>query len=79
MLGVQSAAQVRMSDLSRRLCMQGISVNAVCPGYVDTDMTSHRGVKAVEDGADTPVWVALLPPSQVVTESFFQERQPFEW
>ena len=59
--------------------MQGITVNAVCPGYVDTDMTSHRGVKAVADGADTPVWVALLPPSEAVTESFFQERQHLEW
>ena len=54
-------------------------VNAVCPGYVNTDMTSGKGPKPVADGADTPVWAALLPPSKKVTGHFFQEREEWKW
>ncbi|KAL8500084.1 hypothetical protein ACS0TY_019905 [Phlomoides rotata] len=36
-------------------------VNCVCPGYVDTDMNFHTGILTVEEGAETPVRVALLP------------------
>ncbi|GIY73899.1 carbonyl reductase 1 [Caerostris extrusa] len=35
----------------------------VHPGYVDTDMTSHKGVLTPEQGAEAPVYLALLPPN----------------
>ncbi|KAJ8298460.1 hypothetical protein KUTeg_024991, partial [Tegillarca granosa] len=34
-----------------------------CPGYVDTDMTSHKGHKTIDQGADTPLYLAMLPPN----------------
>ncbi|XP_047004628.1 carbonyl reductase [NADPH] 1-like [Schistocerca americana] len=37
-------------------------VNAVHPGYVDTDMTSHKGPLTIEEGAVAPLHCALLPP-----------------
>ncbi|KAG8199460.1 hypothetical protein JTE90_000325 [Oedothorax gibbosus] len=40
-----------------------IVVNAVHPGYVDTDMTSHRGPLTPDQGAEAPVYCALLPPN----------------
>ncbi|CAG2210735.1 CBR1 [Mytilus edulis] len=40
---------------------EDIVVNACCPGYVDTDMSSHKGPKTIEQGADTPVYLAMLP------------------
>ena len=36
-------------------------VNCVHPGYVDTDMTSHKGILTIEQGAAAPSWLALLP------------------
>jgi NAD(P)-dependent dehydrogenase (short-subunit alcohol dehydrogenase family) len=38
-----------------------IKVNAADPGYVATDMNAHQGVRSVEQGAATPVRLALLP------------------
>jgi NAD(P)-dependent dehydrogenase (short-subunit alcohol dehydrogenase family) len=38
-----------------------IKVNAADPGYVATDMNQHQGVRSVEQGAATPVRLALLP------------------
>ncbi|KAG8199458.1 hypothetical protein JTE90_000324 [Oedothorax gibbosus] len=40
-----------------------IVVNAVNPGYVDTDMTSHKGPLTPDQGAEAPVYCALLPPN----------------
>ncbi|XP_042898893.1 carbonyl reductase [NADPH] 1 isoform X2 [Parasteatoda tepidariorum] len=39
-----------------------IIINAVHPGYVNTDMTSHRGPLIPDQGAEAPVYCALLPP-----------------
>jgi carbonyl reductase 1 len=60
-----------------------VLVNAMCPGYVKTDMTSHRGVKTVEEGADTAVFLALLPREaeqqpDLYSGCFWAERQRLE-
>lgn len=60
--------------LAEELQPNGVTVNACCPGYVNTDMTSHRGVKTLAEGADTPVWLALDPPKGV-TGKLFGERK----
>lgn len=38
-----------------------IIVNAVCPGYVKTDITYNNGILTVEQGAKGPVMLALAP------------------
>src|SRR5579862_7106056 len=39
----------------------GIKVNSANPGYTATDMNQHRGPRTVQQGAATPVRLALLP------------------
>ncbi|KAL4311720.1 hypothetical protein GQ457_01G055500 [Hibiscus cannabinus] len=36
-------------------------VNCVCPGFVQTDMNYNTGTLSVEEGAESPVRLALLP------------------
>lgn len=57
-----------------------IIMNACCPGYVDTDMTAHRGHKTVEEGADTPYYLATLPRdvSNPINQ-FVSEREVLAW
>lgn len=38
---------------------RGYFINCVHPGYVDTDMTSHRGILTIEQGAEAPLFLAL--------------------
>uniref|UniRef100_A0A1B6CF00 carbonyl reductase (NADPH) n=1 Tax=Clastoptera arizonana TaxID=38151 RepID=A0A1B6CF00_9HEMI len=38
-----------------------IIVNCVHPGHVDTDMSSHQGPLTPEQGAEAPLYLALLP------------------
>lgn len=59
-VGVSALARVHQSmfnDDSR----EDLVVNAVHPGYVDTDMTSHKGNLTIEQGAEAPIYCALLP------------------
>ncbi|XP_006613919.1 carbonyl reductase [NADPH] 1-like [Apis dorsata] len=59
-VGVSALARVhqRIFNSDSR---QDLVVNAVHPGYVDTDMTSHRGTLTPDQGAEAPVFCALLP------------------
>jgi carbonyl reductase 1 len=36
-----------------------VLINSCCPGYVNTDMTKGNGVKTPDQGAQTPVMLAL--------------------
>ncbi|KAE9452085.1 hypothetical protein C3L33_16014, partial [Rhododendron williamsianum] len=38
-----------------------IPINAVCPGYVKTDLNYNSGILTVEQGAKGPVMLALVP------------------
>ena len=68
---VCEAAYTRV--LARQLAPKNVSVTACCPGYVATDMSSFRGPKTIEEGADTPAWLALLAPPSA-SGKFYKDR-----
>jgi len=46
---------------TRLLARAGLNAFACCPGYCKTDMTSNRGPRSGDKGAETPLWLALQP------------------
>jgi len=77
-----SASKAAMSALTRILQRQetkkDFMVYACCPGYCQTDMSSQRGNKSAEEGADTPVWLALQD-SNPVPMGFYSDRKMISW
>lgn len=55
-----------------------ILVNAVCPGWVATDMGGAGGPRSVEEGAAGIVWAATLPQNGP-TGRFFRDGKPLPW
>jgi NAD(P)-dependent dehydrogenase (short-subunit alcohol dehydrogenase family) len=54
-----------------------ISVNAMCPGWVRTEMGGPEAPRSVGQGADTAVWLATEP--DIPTGYFFRDRQQIPW
>ena len=72
-------SKVALSALTRMWAAElpGVLVNAVCPGWVATDMGGAGG-RPVSDGAAGVVWAATLP-DEGPTSGFFRDRQAIEW
>ena len=79
--GAYGVAKASLNALTRTLVRDlppGVKINACCPGWVATRMGGPSAPLTPEQGADTPVWLALLPEDGP-TGGFFRRRQPIPW
>lgn len=73
-LAVNTYTRYMAKKLSDRPEGEKIYINCYCPGWVKTALTGYAGSVTVEQGADTGVWIALVP-DQEITGKFFAERR----
>jgi NAD(P)-dependent dehydrogenase (short-subunit alcohol dehydrogenase family) len=64
--------------LTAELGEENVLVNSCCPGWVRTDMGGAGARLSVEEGGDTPFWLATLPDDGP-RGGFFRSRQPIPW
>jgi NAD(P)-dependent dehydrogenase (short-subunit alcohol dehydrogenase family) len=55
-----------------------VKVNAVCPGWVRTDMGGPNATRSVEEGVATTLWLATLPDAGP-TGGLFRDKKPIPW
>jgi NAD(P)-dependent dehydrogenase (short-subunit alcohol dehydrogenase family) len=75
-------SKVALNALTRALAGElagtRIKANAMSPGWVRTDMGGPSAPRNLEQGADTAVWLALLPDDGP-SGGFFKDRAPIAW
>jgi len=84
-VGQMAFAQVLTREMARS-GSKHITVVSCCPGFVKTDMSSFcygpgQGHKTPAQGADTPVWLALMHghAAQQSHGKFFTHREEIDW
>jgi NAD(P)-dependent dehydrogenase (short-subunit alcohol dehydrogenase family) len=63
---------------ARGLVSEGILVNAVCPGFVATDLNNHHGVRTPAEGAASAVRMATIA-ADGPTGTFTDDNGPVAW
>lgn len=75
---VSKAALNALTVKAAQALGESVKVNSACPGWVRTDMGGEQATSSVEEGADTPIWLATLPDDGP-TGGFFRRRRAIDW
>ncbi|KAK2522037.1 carbonyl reductase [NADPH] 1 [Columba livia] len=60
-IGVTVLSKIQAQMLNEKRKGDHILLNSCCPGWVRTDMAGPNAPKTPDEGAETPVYLALLP------------------
>ncbi|XP_072441721.1 carbonyl reductase [NADPH] 1 [Chiloscyllium punctatum] len=79
-IGVTVLSRIHARKLTKERPGDGILLNACCPGWVRTDMAGPKAPGTAEEGAVTPVYLALLPAgTEALHGEFVSNKTVQKW
>ena len=75
--GFSKLSIIAYTKILARDAPKSLAVNCCCPGYCDTDMTSHKGTRDPADGAKNAIMLAQ--PNCPHRGVFIKNEQVSEW
>lgn len=75
---VSKTALNALTILAAHEAQDDVKVNAVCPGWVRTDMGGASAPRSLGEGVSGIVWAATLPDDGP-NGGFFRDGQPVDW
>lgn len=76
-VGVTALTMVHAREMAKS-GKEDVLINACCPGWVRTDMAGYNAPLSPDEGAETPVYLALLPPGSPSGE-FWKVKKVQQW
>ncbi|XP_062384423.1 carbonyl reductase [NADPH] 1-like [Sardina pilchardus] len=78
--GLTVLSRIHARKLRQERAQDSVLLNACCPGWVRTDMAGPDAPKSPDEGAVTPVYLALLPPgAEEPHGQFVSEKKVQPW
>lgn len=75
--GVNALTRIHAREMAKS-CKENILINACCPGWVRTDMADDNAPLTPDQGAETPIHLAMLPPWSP-NGQFWIDKRVVEW
>lgn len=79
-IGITALSRIQARKLSEQRGGDKILLNACCPGWVRTNMGGSKAPKSLEEGIETPVYLAFLPSDvEGPHGQFVHEKKVAKW
>ena len=75
---VSKAALNALTLSTSQALPKNVKINAMCPGWVRTQMGGSSATRSPEEGAETAIWLATLDDNGP-NGGFFRDKQPIAW
>lgn len=83
MYGISKLGEIAYTKvLAEELRESNMHVNACCPGWCATDMSSHTGERTAAKGAETPVWLCTRGDDEIHGSRrglFYSDKAEIAW